>query len=78
MTLIGIAGLGASLQDTESDRQLIDDGRTPRLEDVSGLDCLACHAEIGEEWRLHTPELMASRAPGLVALLSDPRFGILF
>ena len=51
MTLIGIAGLGASLQDTESGRQLIDDGRTPRLEDVSGLDCLACHAEIGEEWR---------------------------
>ena len=34
--------------------------------------------EIGDEWRLHTPELMESRAPGLVALLSDPRFGILF
>lgn len=34
--------------------------------------------EIGDEWRLYTPELMASRAPGLVALLSDPRFGILF
>lgn len=31
--------------------RLIDDGRTNRLADVSGLDCLACHAEIGEEWR---------------------------
>ena len=31
--------------------RLVDDGRTARLADVSGLDCLRCHAAIGDEWR---------------------------
>jgi len=31
--------------------RLVDDGRRARLEDVSGLDCLRCHAAVGDEWR---------------------------
>jgi hypothetical protein len=34
--------------------RLLDDGRAPALEDVSGNACLACHATIGEEWRHST------------------------
>ncbi|MFT4538799.1 MAG: hypothetical protein ACI841_003407 [Planctomycetota bacterium] len=30
---------------------LTDKGRTNYLENVEGLDCLKCHAEVGEEWR---------------------------
>ncbi|MFT7678787.1 MAG: hypothetical protein ACI8QC_002784 [Planctomycetota bacterium] len=34
--------------------RLVEDGRKVSLEDVSGNDCLRCHAVIGEEWRHST------------------------
>ena len=38
--------------DTEKWRaRLADDGRTARLEDVTGNDCIECHTEIGAQWR---------------------------
>lgn len=37
--------------------RLIDDGRPPKLEDLSGLACAACHQEVTEEWRRTTHAL---------------------